>query len=398
MSSPCSSSSPRARVSRRAGVRSDTPTGAPPPRPRRRRRHDNITDPSSSSSLPVAPPTSTAIPRDYLPFCFGAEFELILRPKSIAYPDFDAPTRVTRDFNLRLLDSIAQILSSARLPCGVYHQGSDDKSDYTIWNATLDSSVSKKHIRDGFYPVEIVPTINKFWAALNTQFEFRKDASCGFHVHISMSTGSYSDVQLRAMAKAVTFWEPATARCAPPSRQDDIQGFCKSNIVNTSAAKPLARYGPLRGLVYAFDYIDHSSRESIIEYVCPDKHRAWNLNPCRPGGHGSIEFRRAPGVSTSQASIHWIAFTMAFLDMAIQHSPESMASHVRESAFVPEVYFPDFRTQLLECAAQLRIDSCIDLDTGQFEDPEALHFTMSSEKVIQKLQRADHRYHLSDNC
>ncbi|KIW39797.1 uncharacterized protein PV06_08381 [Exophiala oligosperma] len=91
-----------------------------------------------------------------------------------------------------------------------------------------------------------------------------------------LSTGQYSDGQLRAMAKAVTFWEPATARCAPRSRQDNIQGFCKSNIANTNAAKPLTRYGPLRGLIYAFDYIDHASRESIIQYVCPDKYQAWN--------------------------------------------------------------------------------------------------------------------------
>ncbi|KAI1615621.1 hypothetical protein EDD37DRAFT_497617 [Exophiala viscosa] len=200
------------------------------------------------------------------------------------------------------------------------------------------------------------------------------------------------------MAKAVAFWEPATARCAPPSRQDDIQGFCKSNISQgTMVAAPLARYGPLRGLVYAFDYIDNATRESIVHYVCPDKYRAWNFNPCRPGGHGSIEFRRAPGVTTFQASIHWIAFTMAFIDMAIQHSPVSLAAHVRECTYLPEVYHPDFRTQLLDCAAQLGIADCLDLDTGQRDDPDALHFTMSNAKVISRLQRVDPRYHSSDN-
>ncbi|KAJ8987044.1 hypothetical protein HRR80_008979 [Exophiala dermatitidis] len=29
-----------------------------------------------------------------------------------------------------------------------------------------------------------VPTIGKFWAALSENFEFREDASCGFHIHI----------------------------------------------------------------------------------------------------------------------------------------------------------------------------------------------------------------------
>jgi len=145
-----SSSPARLGVSRRAGVRSGSPTGAAPiTRSVRRCRDNNLTDTPPPPILPT-PLTSAANPRDYLPFRFGAEFELILRPKSIAYPDFDAPARVTRGFNLRLLDTIAKILSIAGLPCSVFHQGSDDKPDYTQWNATLDGSVSKKHIADGF--------------------------------------------------------------------------------------------------------------------------------------------------------------------------------------------------------------------------------------------------------
>ena len=216
---------------------------------------------------------------------------------------------------------------------------------------------------------------------------------------MSLSSGSYSDSQLRAIAKAVTFWEPATARCAPPSRQDTVQGFCKTNIgMDTRVSAPLTRYGPLRGLGYAFDYIDHAARESIVEYVCPDKYRAWNFNPCRPGGHGSIEFRRAPGVVQSQASIPWIAFTMAFIDMALQHSPVSLATSVREALYLPEVYHPDFRTQLLDCAAQLGLAACLDLDTGQCDDPNTLHFTMIDKYTLRNLQRLDRRYTFSENA
>ncbi|EXJ91926.1 hypothetical protein A1O3_00476 [Capronia epimyces CBS 606.96] len=102
-------------------------------------------------------------------------------------------------------------------------------------------------------------------------------------------------------------------------------------------------YGPLRGIGYAFDYIDDASREAVIEYVCPDKYRAWNFRPCGPGGHGSMEFRRAPGVVRPQTAIHWIAFTMASIDMAIQYSPDSLAGQVRQSTYLPEVYHPDFR-------------------------------------------------------
>lgn len=75
-----------------------------------------------------------------------------MRPTSIPIPDFDAPTRVTRDFNLSLLDHIATILSAAGLLCSVYHQGSDESPNYNVWNATLDGSVSEKHIQDRCYP------------------------------------------------------------------------------------------------------------------------------------------------------------------------------------------------------------------------------------------------------
>ncbi|KIW68925.1 hypothetical protein PV04_04837 [Phialophora macrospora] len=157
-------------------------------------------------------------------------------------------------------------------------------------------------------------------------------------------------------------------------------------------------YGPLRGLEYAFDYIDNCSRESVVDYVCPDKYRAWNFNPCRPGGHGSIEFRRAPGAVQSGSSIHWIAFTMAFIDMAIQYSPATLATRVRDAAYLPEVYHPDFRTELLECAAQLGLTGLLDLEAGRHEDPESLHFTTTSSKVINHLKRFDRRYRFSDNA
>ena len=161
---------------------------------------------------------------------------------------------------------------------------------------------------------------------------------------------------------------------------------------------PLGRYGPLRGLGYAFDYIDHCSRESVVDYVCPDKYRAWNFNPCRPSGHGSIEFRRAPGVVHSQAAIHWIAFTMAFIDMAIQFSLVSLAARVRDAIYLPEVYHPDFRSELLACAAELGLAGVLDLESGQRGDPDSLHFTTASSKVIRHLKRIDRWYHVSDNA
>ena len=139
------------------------------------------------------------------------------------------------------------------------------------------------------------------------------------------------------MAKAVIFWEPATARCAPRSRQDRVLDFCKSNIKPpTRAGFDLRRSGPLRGLRLAFDYVDSVDRDTIIvDYVCPDKFRAWNFLPSRTGKPGSSEFRRGPGVVTAKKAKHWIAFTMAFVDMAVQLNPGAGRRMTRVSTGMP---------------------------------------------------------------
>ncbi|KEF58649.1 uncharacterized protein A1O9_06575 [Exophiala aquamarina CBS 119918] len=224
----------------------------------------NLTRPA----LPV-PLTNAAVPRGYLPFCFGTDFGLILRPKSIAYTDFNASSaRATSA--LIFICSTQLPRFSPLLVSPVASSTKARTKRLTIPNGTL--LWTDPYPRSTFLMV-FVPTIDKFWFALG------EDASCGFHVHISLSSGSYTDVQLRSMAKAIDFWEPAAARCAPPSRQDQVQRFCMSNISGTRAAAPLTRFGPLRGLGYGFDYIDNFSRQFVVEYVCLDKYRVWNLNP-----------------------------------------------------------------------------------------------------------------------
>ena len=94
----------------------------------------------------------------------------------------------------------------------------------------------------------------------------RQDTSCGFHIHTSTRTGRFALDQMQRMAKAVVFWEPATMRCAPWSRHDSVSGFCKSNIKRPApVAADLEELGPLRGLVEAFEKIDHMNAEEIVD-------------------------------------------------------------------------------------------------------------------------------------
>lgn len=103
-----------------------------------------------TTAFPTYAPTSTPTARDHLPFNFGAEFELIIRPKDGPVPDSDASIREYRRFNCTLVKKIADVLSGAGMPADAYDPNEDGKPDYSKWNVMLDGSLSKKHMCDGF--------------------------------------------------------------------------------------------------------------------------------------------------------------------------------------------------------------------------------------------------------
>jgi len=97
----------------------------------------------------------------YLPYNFGAEFELILRPKRIAslpsiarrwreLPAAHTTEREKRDFGMMLLSDIAFLLTDAGFPAEAYDLNSESKPDYSKWNVMMDASLSKYHRVKGF--------------------------------------------------------------------------------------------------------------------------------------------------------------------------------------------------------------------------------------------------------
>ncbi|KAF2637555.1 hypothetical protein P280DRAFT_482984 [Massarina eburnea CBS 473.64] len=380
--------------------------------------------PPISPSPPASPSPPTSPVYDHLPFNFGAEFELIIRPKDISslspdarLPDFDASHRQMRDFNRALLRVVSKLLSDSGFACKVFDPNEDEeaKPDYSQWHTTLDASLSKGHTADGFYPVEIVTpvvkadatwvaTIDKFWSIMQRHFELRRDTSCGMHIHISPQQGKFDIDQLRRIAKAVVLWERDTARCAPPSRDDHAQDFCLSNVKGrVPVADDLWTHGPLRGIRHAFRHIDHASRNEIVRYVCPDKHRAWNFLPARETGHGSVEFRRPPGVVTAKKAKHWIAFTMAFVDMAMRTNLGRIARwlpkyHHRRSTTISRPTF-EFDDLLLASADKLGLYATLDPRLRQSDEPRSLHITMMRPDYFDWLRRFDDDYHhMNDNA
>lgn len=201
------------------------------------------------------------------------------------------------------------------------------------------------------------------------------------------------------MAKAVVFWEPATKRCAPPSRHDRFLDFCKSNISHdVPVIDKLRGYGTLRGLARAYAYIDNASRNEVVSYICPDKYRAWNFLPSRTGGTGSIEFRRPPGVVTAKKAKHWIAFTMTFVEMAIQFNPSALADYIDDIPHLSSMYHPDFTEQFLTCARRLEVYAVLDPRLEQTDEPRSLHITLMTRERLKMLRTLDDDYKLSPNA
>ena len=111
-----------------------------------------------------------------------------------------------------------------------------------------------------------------------------------------------------------------------------------------------------------------------------------------------MEFRRAPGVVTAAKSLHWIAFTMAFVDMALQFDPSTLADRIGSTEYLQELYQPDFIDQFLSCARDLGLNSLLDQELKQKDDLVAQHFTMTSPASMRLLQRIDPRYTFSPNA
>lgn len=182
-------------------------------------------------------------------------------------------------------------------------------------------------------------------------FAVRLDTTCSTHIHLCWAHGSHTVEELRSLAKAVVFWEPATAHCAPPSRQDRATAFCCSNLKPPVLAAIFRQHGPIRGLPVAFKAFDDADRDEVINLVCPSKYIAWNFKPARSGGPGSIQFRRPPGVASAKKMKHWIAFAATFAQLTLKGDVEKMAQRMIEAEGRWEtVHHPNFVKEMERCA------------------------------------------------
>lgn len=106
--------------------------------------------------------------------------------------------------------------------------------------------------------------------------------------------------------------------------------------------------------------------------------------------------RRPPGVSSAKQANHWIAFTMAFVEMALHFKPDRFASYVQSNPLMSDLSFTDFETKLLQCARKLGFYAQLDPRLRQTDYPRSLHITLMDADTLDWLRQYDWDYHFSE--
>ena len=86
--------------------------------------------------------------------------------------------------------------------------------------------------------------------------------------------------------------------------------WSRSNVTESTQLKQVYD----NGYGYLFAWIESFvDEETLCNEMSPTKAVSWNFKNAVPGGCGTIEFRRPPQVTSTEATKHWIAFTLRFI-------------------------------------------------------------------------------------
>ena len=153
------------------------------------------------------------------------------------------------------------------------------------------------------------------WDSLRFLCSIVPEQSCSTQVHISPDI-DYTVVQLKAIARAVLYFEPAFNALAAPHRRGNT--WCKSFYASHPEFKDTEHDPQLA--IAKLDGVEE--KDDIIDLMNPDsKGYVWNFESLRR--YGSLEFRQAPGVTTADETLAWVEFALTFINAALRKLPAS---------------------------------------------------------------------------
>ncbi|KAI9764376.1 MAG: hypothetical protein M1840_008514 [Geoglossum simile] len=257
---------------------------------------------------------------------FGVEIELLVRPKPalLEFMSQYGYEESTEYFQARknrraLHRALAEALSVGGLAAKV----DEDEGEFSTWLVAYDGSIQES---DGFYGLEVISRllesadnwlaeIDLLWTLLDDFCFIRSDDSCGTHVHTSLR-GRYTLDELKRIAKATVYYEPAITSVMPNERKVSL--WSRSNMSESTQLRQAYDNAQIHGYGYLFDWIDSfEDEEALSNAISPTKAVSWNFKNAVPGGCGTVEFRRPPQVTSTEATKHWIAFTLCLVTYSV---------------------------------------------------------------------------------
>ena len=153
------------------------------------------------------------------------------------------------------------------------------------------------------------------WDSLRFLCSIVPEESCSTQVHISPDTG-YNVIQLKAIARAILYFEPAINALVPSHRRGNT--WCKSLYASNPEFKDMEDDPQLA--IAKLDCVEEEN--DIVDLMNPDsKGYVWNFESLRR--YGSLEFRQGPGVTTADETLAWVEFVVTFINATLRKLPAS---------------------------------------------------------------------------
>ncbi|KAK2809008.1 hypothetical protein FQN50_004282 [Emmonsiellopsis sp. PD_5] len=136
------------------------------------------------------------------------------------------------------------------------------------------------------------------------------DMTCSTHVHISRAEG-YSVSDLKKIAQAIIYFEPAFEPILPPDRRGNE--YARSNWIDNPSFgyKNLSRD-------QSIDYLETlTTIDQVIDTMCPNQSKYFGWNFVSVKKFSTIEFRRGPYSATVDDVYMWVDVAESFIKSAL---------------------------------------------------------------------------------
>jgi len=162
-------------------------------------------------------------------------------------------------------------------------------------------------------------TLAEFWEAMNVGFTVQKERSCGGHVHItpSNSTSRFTITDLRTIAFSTVVYEDCVYSILPANRK--INPYCNRNTQQASTLNRTCGAG-LSTTAYRNVGVGLNAAvtpNEVLAYMQTKRYVLWNFQHILSTSTGTVEFRGGSQFKDTQGTLKWIAFVVAFINLAL---------------------------------------------------------------------------------